>query len=117
LLHRLGYSLQANAKVTEDAQHPDRDGQIAYLNDTAASFIAPVEHDYEQLPQVWRISSSTSRSARLHRQHAAYIHNPLSMGGDKRLGFIHLHRDNLRVLAAVRCSYKYPQSVDACTAR
>jgi hypothetical protein len=40
LLHYLGYSLQANAKVTEGAQHPDRDAQFAYLNDMAASFIA-----------------------------------------------------------------------------
>ena len=40
LLHQLGYSLQANAKVTECRQHPDRDGQFGYLNDMAASFIA-----------------------------------------------------------------------------
>ncbi len=40
LLHQLGYSLQANAKVTEGTQHPDRDGQFGYLNDMAASFIA-----------------------------------------------------------------------------
>jgi hypothetical protein len=40
LLHGLGYSLQANAKVTEGRQHADRDAQFAYLNDTAASFIA-----------------------------------------------------------------------------
>jgi transposase len=39
LLHRLGYSLQANAKVTEGTQHPDRDDQFAYLNDLASSFI------------------------------------------------------------------------------
>jgi hypothetical protein len=39
LLHRLGYSLQANAKVTEGAQHPDRDAQFGYLNDIAATFI------------------------------------------------------------------------------
>ena len=39
LLHRLGYSLQANAKVTEGAQHPDRDAQFRYLNDQAAAFI------------------------------------------------------------------------------
>jgi Rhodopirellula transposase DDE domain len=39
LLHRLGYSLQANAKVTEGRQHPDRDAQFRYLNDTAQSFI------------------------------------------------------------------------------
>ena len=40
LLHQLGYSLQANAKVTEGAQHPDRDGQFNYLNEMAAGFIA-----------------------------------------------------------------------------
>src|SRR5438477_3311223 len=39
LLHRLGYSLQANAKVTEGRQHPDRDAQFRYLNDMATSFI------------------------------------------------------------------------------
>jgi hypothetical protein len=39
LLHRLGYSLQANAKVTEGRQHPDRDAQFRYLNDLAAGFI------------------------------------------------------------------------------
>ncbi|GAC1385000.1 MAG: ISAzo13 family transposase [Acidimicrobiales bacterium] len=39
LLHRLGYSLQANAKVTEGAQHPDRDAQFRYLNDLAQGFI------------------------------------------------------------------------------
>ena len=39
LLHRLGYSLQANAKVTEGRQHRDRDAQFRYLNDMAAGFI------------------------------------------------------------------------------
>ena len=40
LLHYMGYSLQANAKVTEGAQHPDRDGQFRYINDTAAEHLA-----------------------------------------------------------------------------
>jgi hypothetical protein len=40
LLHQLGYSLQANAKVTEGRQHPDRDGQFRYINDTAAEHLA-----------------------------------------------------------------------------
>jgi hypothetical protein len=35
LLHQLGYSLQANAKVTEGRQHPDRDAQFRYLCDLA----------------------------------------------------------------------------------
>jgi Rhodopirellula transposase DDE domain len=40
MLHYLGYSLQANAKVTEGAQHPDRDRQFRYINDTAAEHLA-----------------------------------------------------------------------------
>jgi hypothetical protein len=39
LLHRLGYSLQANAKLNEGTQHPDRDAQFGYLNDAATAFI------------------------------------------------------------------------------
>ena len=31
--------LQANAKVTEGRQHPDRDAQFHYLNDMAEAFI------------------------------------------------------------------------------
>jgi len=39
LLHYLGYSLQANAKVTEGAQHPDRDGQFRYINQQATEHL------------------------------------------------------------------------------
>jgi hypothetical protein len=39
LLHRLEYSLQANAKVAEGRQHPDRDAQFNYINDMADAFI------------------------------------------------------------------------------
>ena len=43
LLHLLGYSLQANAKMIEGASHPDRDAQFRYLNDMAAGFIGDDE--------------------------------------------------------------------------
>ena len=39
MLRYLGYSLQANAKVTEGAQHVDRDGQFRYINDQAAAHV------------------------------------------------------------------------------
>jgi hypothetical protein len=39
LLHRLGYSLQANAKLNEGTQHLDRDAQFRYLNSQASAFI------------------------------------------------------------------------------
>lgn len=34
LLHEWGYSLQANRKTREGPQHPDRDAQFQYINDT-----------------------------------------------------------------------------------
>ena len=37
LLRRLGYSLQANAKTREGANHPDRDEQFAHINETVAA--------------------------------------------------------------------------------
>ena len=39
LLHALGYSLQANAKVTEGKQHPDRDAQFRHINATVRRFL------------------------------------------------------------------------------
>jgi transposase len=38
LLHELGYSLQANQKRREGAQHPDRDAQFRYINDQVRRF-------------------------------------------------------------------------------
>ena len=43
LLHYMGYSLQANAKVTEGRQHPDRDGQFRYINSQAEAHLAAGE--------------------------------------------------------------------------
>jgi hypothetical protein len=40
LLKANGYSLQANKKTREGAQHPDRDAQFAHINQTVADAIA-----------------------------------------------------------------------------
>jgi len=40
LLHKAGYSLQANAKRLEGAAHPDRDAQFRYLNEQVKAFMA-----------------------------------------------------------------------------
>ena len=40
MLHYLGYSLQANAKVTEGAQNPDRNAQFEYINARAGEHLA-----------------------------------------------------------------------------
>lgn len=39
LLHKLRYSLQANAKVVEGRQHPDRDAQFGYINTKVRTFL------------------------------------------------------------------------------
>ena len=39
LLHSEGFSLQANAKMLEGNQSPDRDAQFAYLNRQAAAHL------------------------------------------------------------------------------
>jgi hypothetical protein len=40
LLKASGYRLQANAKVVEGRQHPDRDAQFEYVNERAVRFLA-----------------------------------------------------------------------------
>jgi len=40
LLHELDYSLQANRKVLEGSQHPDRNAQFEYLNDQVQQQVA-----------------------------------------------------------------------------
>jgi hypothetical protein len=39
LLAGIGYTMQANVKTREGADHPDRDAQFQYINDTAAAAI------------------------------------------------------------------------------
>jgi hypothetical protein len=43
LLKAKGYSLQANQKTREGAQHPDRDAQFAHINQTASEALAAGE--------------------------------------------------------------------------
>ena len=40
LLHKLGYSLQANRKTREGSNHPDRDAQFRYINDRVKAALA-----------------------------------------------------------------------------
>ena len=43
LLHQMGYSLQANAKENEGAQHPDRDGQFRHISAEVGAHLAAGE--------------------------------------------------------------------------
>lgn len=42
-MRRLGYSLQANAKTREGADHPDRDAQFRHINETVKAAIVAGE--------------------------------------------------------------------------
>ena len=37
MLHKLGYSLQANKKTLEDSDHVDRDAQFQYINESVVN--------------------------------------------------------------------------------
>jgi transposase len=72
LLHELGYSLQANRKTREGAQHPDRDAQFAHLNATAEGFLTAgdpvisVDTKKKELvgdAQEWRTRVAAQRAA------------------------------------------------------
>jgi hypothetical protein len=43
LLHRAGYTVQANVKTREGAEHPDRDAQFRYINDITGAAIRTFE--------------------------------------------------------------------------
>lgn len=40
LLHKMGFSLQANSKTNEGGKHPDRNAQFAHINSKVKAFIA-----------------------------------------------------------------------------
>jgi transposase len=43
LLHEMGYSLQANRKVLEGSDHPDRNAQFEFINDQVQKFLVAGE--------------------------------------------------------------------------
>jgi len=43
MLHEAGYSLRANSKTLEGAQHPDRDAQFRHIHDTCPRTTSPAE--------------------------------------------------------------------------
>lgn len=48
LLHQLGYSSQANAKITESTQHPDRDARFIHF---------PIHRPTSDYAMMWWICS------------------------------------------------------------
>jgi len=43
MLHKMGYSLQANSKTLEGVSHPDRDAQFDHINRQAQEYFATVD--------------------------------------------------------------------------
>ena len=57
LLGRIGYTMQANVKTREGAEHPDRDAQFEHINDTVAAALAArqpvISVDTKKNPSSW----------------------------------------------------------------
>ena len=51
LLGSLGYSLQANRKSREGAQHPDRDAQFEHIDRQVADFSGPASRSFRWTPR------------------------------------------------------------------
>lgn len=49
LLREEGFSLQANAKTIEGTQHPDRDAQFRYINDSRSGLSRAVAADGDRV--------------------------------------------------------------------
>jgi hypothetical protein len=65
MLRAQGFSLQANAKVTEGRQHADRDAQFGYLNAQVADHLAvgaPVV-SVDTKRRSWWVSSTTAAAS------------------------------------------------------
>jgi len=75
MLHYMGYSLQANAKVSEGAQHVDRDAQFAHINATAVrqlaglTFVWPIEVPFSRRSDLFTNSSVVSDEDEPWRAH------------------------------------------------
>src|SRR3954462_10528933 len=48
LLKRIGYTVQANVKTREGADHPDRDAQFEHINDTVAAALAGGQRRHQE---------------------------------------------------------------------
>ena len=65
MLREQGYSLQGNAKVTEGAQHEDRDAQFAHINTQVREYLAagqPVVSVNTKKKSSWARSRTAGRS-------------------------------------------------------
>lgn len=79
LLHEAGYSLQANSKTLEGAQHPDRDAQFRHIGDTVAAALAA------GMPVVSVDCKEGSRRPVLEQRHALPTRRRPGEGRGRRL--------------------------------
>jgi transposase len=91
LLHEMGYSLQANAKLNEGKQHPDRDAQFAYLNEQVRQHQAegaPVlSVDTKKKELVGEFKNGGREWRPKGRPEAVNIHDFLSQGAGKAIPY------------------------------
>jgi hypothetical protein len=91
LLHEMGYSLQANAKLKEGKQHPDRDAQFVYLNEQVEqhqAIGAPVlSIDTKKKELVGEFKNGGREWQPKGRPEAVNVHDFLSQGVGKAIPY------------------------------
>lgn len=86
LLHLLDYSLQANRKTREGIDHPDRDDQFSYINETVKKFLRSQQPAISVDTKKKEIVGNFSNVGREYRKKGSPVETRMHDFPDKTLG-------------------------------
>ena len=86
LLHHLDYSLQANRKTREGIDHPDRDDQFTYINESVNKFLRSRQPAISVDTKKKEIVGDFSNAGREYRKKGAPVETRMHDFVDKTLG-------------------------------
>ena len=86
ILHELEYSLQANRKTREGADHPDRDAQFRYINERVNTFLRSGQPVISVDTKKKELVGDFSNSGREYHKQGAAIKTRMHDFADKELG-------------------------------
>ena len=86
LLHDLDYSLQANRKTREGIDHPDRDAQFAYINESVKKFLRSRQPAISVDAKKKEIVGDFSNAGREYRKKGSAVETRMHDFVDKTLG-------------------------------
>ena len=86
LLHHLDYSLQANRKTREGIDHPDRDEQFSYINETVKKFLRAQQPAISVDTKKKELVGDFSNAGREYHKKGSPVETRMHDFADKRLG-------------------------------